>query len=72
MKISIESTDQITEIKGVPVRHWLGTTERGIPVHVFVHLIAVHKDEDCSQFDAELREVDPPAGPRHLRLSQIL
>lgn len=70
MKIQIEATDQVTEIEGVPVRYWRGTTESGIPCKVFVHRIAVEKSEDCSQFDHELVEQLPPG--RRVPLSAIL
>lgn len=72
MKIEITSTDEITEISGVPVRHWSGLTEGGIECHVFVHRIAVSNDEDASAFENELREMDPPKGPRTVNLRQIL
>ena len=57
MKIMITSTDQITRIDGVPVRVWEGVTADGTPCHVFVHRIAVRDDQDCSRFEAELKEL---------------
>lgn len=60
MKITIESTNTLTEIDRVPVRVWRGVTERGVPCIVFVHRLAVDKAEDAAQFEAELREVPPP------------
>lgn len=56
MKIMIESTDELTFMDSVPVRHWLGVTERGVRCHVFVHRIAVHEKDDAEQFDRELKE----------------
>ncbi|HEV3193024.1 MAG TPA: hypothetical protein VGY54_21100 [Polyangiaceae bacterium] len=41
MKLTIESTDQIADIGGVAARVWIGTTEDGIKVFVFVATIAV-------------------------------
>lgn len=70
MKIMIEATDQITNIEGVPVRHWRGTTEAGVECDVFVHRIAAHKDADTSAFDRELQAQLPPA--RTIPLSMIL
>ncbi|MCA9270510.1 MAG: hypothetical protein KDA41_18640 [Planctomycetales bacterium] len=70
MKIQIESTDQVTEINGVPVRLWQGTTEDGVDCHVFVHRIAVAKQDDCSAFERELTEKLPP--PVHVPLHHIL
>lgn len=64
MEIIIKATDQLTTIDGVPVRAWEGVTERGTRCTLFVHLIAVHKDEDSAQFDRELKEQLPPG--RHV------
>ena len=60
MRILIESTDQILELNGVPVRVWNGTTESGVACLVFVHRIAVHKDADNEAFERELFEKIPP------------
>ena len=61
MKITIESTSKVVELNGVPARIWEGRTASGIPVHCFVTRIAVHKSEDASQFEAELKEQRPPS-----------
>lgn len=60
MKITIESTDQLTHIDGVPVRFWRGVTEAGTKCKVFVHRVAVHNAEDASQFALELKEQTQP------------
>ena len=60
MKMTIEATDQLTDLDGVPVRVWHGLTEGGAPCIVFVHRIAVHNDVDAEQFDRELRAEMPP------------
>lgn len=39
MKLTIEATDVLTEMDGVPVRVWNGTTENGTPCEVYVHRI---------------------------------
>lgn len=70
MQLQIESTDEITSIKNVPVRVWKGFTEHGVPCLVFVHRIAVLNSEDQSQFDRELAEQLPPG--RVVPLSHIL
>lgn len=59
MKVTLESTDRVVNINGLPARVWQGTTESGIECHAFVTRIAVHKDLDASQFERELREVTP-------------
>lgn len=66
MTLTIESTDKIVglttngPIEGsdvtVPARIWSGTTGEGVPVYVFITRIAVHKDQDASQFERELVE----------------
>jgi hypothetical protein len=70
MKIEIVATPHVTKIGGVPVRLWEGTTESGIPCKVFVHRVAVHRDQDSAQFDAELAE-QLPVGVQ-IDLRQIL
>lgn len=61
MKITIESTTKVVELNGVPARVWEGATESGIPVHCFITRVAVHKDQDCSQFERELQEQRAPS-----------
>lgn len=63
MKITIESTDKIVELNGVPARVWEGETESGIPIHCFITRLVVHKDEDVEQFEQELMECRPPRNP---------
>jgi hypothetical protein len=70
VKITIESTETLTSIDNVPVRLWEGTTEDGVRCKVFIHRIAVHKDEDAAAFETELKEQLPPG--RHIPLSAIL
>ena len=70
MKITITSTDKLTEIDGVPGRIWLGVTDAGTPCFVFVHRVMVKKTEDQAQFERELQEQLPPG--RHFTLREIL
>lgn len=60
MKITIESTPTISHIDGVPVRHWKGVTEQGVPCDVFIHRLAVSNDVDATQFERELAEERQP------------
>jgi hypothetical protein len=69
MRIIIESTPHITTIEGVPVRHWTGVSEAGIRCDVFVRLLAVEKDQDTTEFDAELKTMPPP---KSVSLGEIL
>lgn len=68
MKITIESTDMLTHIDGVPVRLWQGVTDRGIACKVFVHRLAVHNNHDADQFEQELREQIEPGRVFDLRM----
>jgi len=60
MKVTIESTDQITRLDGVECRVWSGVTERGVKCLVFLHRIALHDSQDSAQLDQELRETLAP------------
>ena len=65
MKAQIESTTKIVTLvvdgQPVPARIWEGRTEAGIPCHFFITRVAVAKDVDSSQFDAELQEHAAPS-----------
>jgi len=65
MKITIESTTKIVNVNGIDCRVWEGHTERGIPIHCFIPRIGVRKDQDASQFEAELVECKPPNAEVH-------
>jgi len=69
MKLTITPTDVVTRLNGVPCRHWLGTTESGRPVDVFVHLVASADPGAMAELDRALREQSPP---RELPLVQVL
>lgn len=62
MNIQIESTDEIVEIthgdsgEKLHARVWKGVTERGVACHLLITRIAVDEDQDCAQFEAELKE----------------
>lgn len=60
MRLSIESTDDVTIVDGRPARVWKGRTEGGIECFVFVARIAVREDKDDA-FARELLETHPPA-----------
>lgn len=61
MKVTLESTTQMTTLSGIPARIWEGHTESGIPVHAYVTRIAVASDADTSQFEKELQECRAPS-----------
>jgi hypothetical protein len=65
MRVTLESTDKIVELKTprgiVPARLWEGHTDTGIACHALITRIAVHKDDDASQFERELKEQRAPS-----------
>lgn len=65
MKVTLQNTSKVVHlvINGteVPARIWEGTTESGVKCHAFVTRIAVAEGENASQFEMELREVQPPS-----------
>lgn len=60
MKIVIESTDQVTDVDGIPVRVWNGMTEQGTPCVVLVHRLVVRSDADTERFERELLTMPTP------------
>jgi hypothetical protein len=74
MRLHIESTTKVVEVNGVPARLWEGVTDSGIAVHCYITRVAVHRDDDLAQFEAELaaqrapRNADVEAIPNRLIL----
>lgn len=73
MKITLENTSKIVSLNGLPARIWEGTTDSGIRVHAYMTRVAVARNADASQFEAELQETRAPsveveAIPLHLLL----
>lgn len=62
MKITIENTDQIVQVNGLPARIWEGKTDSGIEITCFIARIGVDAANNCSQFEKELRETKSPRG----------
>lgn len=60
MRLTIDSTDQVTEINGAKARVWRGKSERGVECLCFMTCIAVADDSDHSEFERELKEQLPP------------
>lgn len=65
MRVHLESTTKVVTIESgsrpVPARVWEGHTESGIKVTAFITRIAVDRDHDTSQFEAELVECRSPS-----------
>lgn len=60
MKLTIQSTEHVVHVNGVPARLWEGTSESGVRVFCLVTRCAVERTQDCSQFERELRECAQP------------
>ena len=62
MKITIENTDKIVTLNGIPARIWEGKTDSGIRVHCFIPRIAVRRDEArIEEFEREVQETASPS-----------
>ena len=62
MKITIESTEKIVHLNGVPARIWEGITDSGIKVHCYITRLAIDKDEpNSAQFEKEFHEHRVPS-----------
>jgi hypothetical protein len=57
MKLTIESTTEITEVQGCPCRMWEGKTEAGVRLWVFVALISASADAATAELDQELTQL---------------
>ncbi len=60
MKITLEPTDEVVILDGVPVRVWIGVDERGRPYDVFVHRIGAASWEAQQALAESLAVVPPP------------
>lgn len=66
MQITIESTDRIVEVNGVPGRVWSGKSPTGVPISCVITRIAVPTtapEAEHERFAQELSEVLP--APEH-------
>jgi predicted 3-demethylubiquinone-9 3-methyltransferase (glyoxalase superfamily) len=61
MKMTLESTTKIVKINGVDCRVWEGKTERGAPMHAYIAMVAVDRNEDTEEFERDLQEHRPPS-----------
>ena len=60
-KLTIEPTETITRIDGVPCRLWKGTTPSGGRLDVFVHRCGSADPAAQAELEKALIEVVPPA-----------
>jgi hypothetical protein len=61
MRITVESTTKKVQLNGVPARIWEGTTDSGIPVHVYITRVAVEEGQHQEQFERELDQHRAPS-----------
>ena len=70
MKITVESTTKIVEIRAhettswedkIHCRVWEGETERGVKVQCLIPRIAALEGKDLKQFESELQEQKAPS-----------
>ena len=72
MTVTLHSTDQIVEVNGVPARVWEGETGNGIKCFALITRIAVHKEDNAAEFEAELQEHAPPTVSNVFPLRMII
>jgi hypothetical protein len=67
MTVTLHSTNKIVNLddtetgQTIECRIWEGTTQSGIECHAYIPRIAVHRDLDASQFEAELKQQRTPS-----------
>lgn len=65
MKVTLESTTKVVQLvidgHSIPARIWEGTTSKGIRCHTYITRIAVHKDDNAGEFEADLKEQAVPS-----------
>jgi hypothetical protein len=61
MKLTLESTERIITVNGVPARIWVGTSEGGVKCHAYITRVAVDEGQDYSVFERELEQCAPPS-----------
>jgi hypothetical protein len=71
VKLTLESTNQITTINGAKARVWKGRTEKGVACVAFITNIGVPRGADSAEFERELVETQPPAGDCFIDLRLI-
>lgn len=62
MKLTLEPTDRIQTVDGVPHRIWQGTTDQGTPVLAYVRAVSAqtHDEAALAVFDRELQALPAP------------
>lgn len=61
MKITLESTELLVQLNGVPARVWEGETAAGVKCHAFITRIGVDQNDDATEFERELQVCRAPS-----------
>lgn len=62
MRLTLEPTDKIQSVDGVPHRVWKGETEKGVPVLAYIRAVSpqTHDEAANAEFARELQELPKP------------
>jgi hypothetical protein len=60
MNVTLQPTDRMTNLNGVPARVWEGTTGKGVPIFCLITRVGVREDHDYSELEQELEEQRAP------------
>jgi hypothetical protein len=71
MKITIESTEMITEVARVTCRVWRGVTEGGVACDLAIPMIRAREDADRAEFEAELQKLPEPTKALVVDMRQV-
>jgi hypothetical protein len=63
MKINLEPTGRFEHVNGTRCRIWQGETDKGVPVTCFIPLVQVDREDDNTEFERELDEVQTERQP---------
>jgi hypothetical protein len=65
MTVTLETTTRIVNVMqdgvAVPARVWEGRTDKGVRCHALIVRIAVHRDEDATEFERDLQQQRAPS-----------
>ncbi|MCD9186754.1 MAG: hypothetical protein LUM44_09990 [Pyrinomonadaceae bacterium] len=61
MVITIQNTEKVVTLDGVPARIWEGTTDSGIEVICFITRVLVPENDRQDEFLRELQQCEKPS-----------
>lgn len=71
MKITIESTDMLTDVRGCRCRVWRGVTEAGAKCDLAIALIRAPLEEKAEEFQRELATLSDPDESLMVSMRQV-